>query len=72
MVLKVFPSFSDWYLTVNIDCNVLVASLVGKTRLFLQEAKGFRRYNGPGYDKRYLMVISIKIWIVLPLQSTIT
>ena len=44
-----------------IDGNVLVASLVEKTRLLLQEAKGCRRYNGPGYDKRYLMVILIKI-----------
>ena len=43
-----------------IDGNVLVASLVEKTRLLLQEAKGCRRYNGPGYDKRYLMVILIK------------
>ena len=37
---------------VYIDGNVLVASLVKKTRLLLQEAKGCRRYNGPGYDKR--------------------
>ena len=43
-----------------IDGNVLVASLVEKTGLLLQEAKGCRRYNGPGYDKRYLMVILIK------------
>ena len=43
-----------------IDGNVLVASLVEKTRLLLQDAKGCRRYNGPGYDKRYLMVILIK------------
>ena len=26
----------------------------------LSRAKGCRRYNGPGYDKRYLMVILIK------------
>ena len=45
---------------VYIDGNVLVASLVEKTRLLLQEAKGCRRYNGPGYDQRYLMVILIK------------
>ena len=45
---------------VYIDGNVLVASLVEKTRLLQQEAKGCRRYNGPGYDKRYLMVIIIK------------
>ena len=43
-----------------IDGNVLVASLVEKTRLLLQEAKGCRRYNGPGFDKRYLMVILVK------------
>ena len=43
-----------------IDGNVLVVSLVEKTRLFLQEAKDGRRFNGPGYDKRYLMVILIK------------
>ena len=29
---------------VYIDGSVLVASLVGKTRLLLQEAKGCRRY----------------------------
>ena len=45
---------------VYIDGNVLVASLVEKMRLLQQETKGCRRYNGPGYDKRYLMVISIK------------
>ena len=45
---------------VYIDGNYLVASLVEKTRLLLQEAKGCRRYNGPGYDKRYLMVTLIK------------
>ena len=43
-----------------IDGNVLVASLVEKTRLLLQEAKGCRRYNESGHDKRYLMVILIK------------
>ena len=43
-----------------IDGNVLIDSLVEKTRLLLQEANGCRRYNGPGYDKRYLMVILIK------------
>ena len=45
---------------VYIEGNVLVASLVEKMRLLLQEAKWCRRYNGPGYDKRYLMVILIK------------
>ena len=43
-----------------IDGNVLVASLVDKTKLFQSEAKGCRRYNGPVYDKSYLMVILIK------------
>ena len=58
---KVFPSFFRLVLNcVYIDGNVLVASLVEKTRLLLQEAKGCRGYNGPGYDKRYLMVILIK------------
>ena len=46
--------------SVYIDGNVLVASLVEKTRLLLQEEKRCRRYNGPGYDKRYIMVILIK------------
>ena len=45
---------------VYIDGNVLVASLVGKTRLLIQEAKENRMNNGPGNDKRYLMVILIK------------
>ena len=45
---------------VYIDGYVLVASLVEKTRLLLQEVKGCRRYNGPEYDKRYLMVMLIK------------
>ena len=45
---------------VYIDGNVLVASLVEKTRLLQQETKGCRRYNWPGYDKGYLMVIIIK------------
>ena len=31
---------------VHIDGSVLVASLVGKTRLLLQEAKGSRKFMG--------------------------
>ena len=60
----VFESISKFFrLVLNvvyIDGNVLIASLIEKTRRLLQEAKGCRRYNGPGYDKRYLMVILIK------------
>ena len=55
---QVFQAGTSW--CVYIDGNVLVASLVEKTRLLQQEEKGCRRYNGPGYDKRYLMVIIIK------------
>ena len=33
--------------------------LVGKTRLLLQEVKRMYKVYGPGYDKRYLMVIFI-------------
>ena len=36
---------------VYIDGSVLVASLVGKTRLLLQEAKGCRRYMGTDMTK---------------------
>ena len=61
MVLESISKFFRLVLHgVYIDGNVLVASLVEKTRLLQQEAKGCRRYNGPGYDKRYLMVIIIK------------
>ena len=61
MVLESISKFFRLVLNgVYIDGNVLVASLVEKTRLLLQEAKGCRRYNGPGYDKRYFMVILIK------------
>ena len=61
MVLESISKFFRLVLNgVYIDGNVLVASLVEKTRLLLQEAKGCRSYNGPGYDKRYLMVILIK------------
>ena len=61
MVLEsIFKFFRLVLNGVYIDGNVLVASLVEKMRLFLQEAKGCRRFNGPGYDKRYLMVILIK------------
>ena len=61
MVLESISKFFRLVLhDVYIDGYVLVASLVEKTRLLLQEAKGCRRYNGPGYDKRYLMVILIK------------
>ena len=61
MVLESISKFFRLVLYgVYIDGNVLVASSVEKTRLLLQEAKGCRRYNGPGYDKRYLMVMLIK------------
>ena len=61
MVLESISKFFRLVLNgVYIDGNVLVPSLVKKTRLLLQEAKGCRRYNGPGYDTRYLMVILIK------------
>ena len=60
MVLESISKFFRLVLHGGIDGNVLVASLVEKTRLLQQEAKGCRRYNGPGYDKRYLMVIIIK------------
>ena len=45
MVLKVFPKFIRLVVNgvYNTDGSVLVASLVGKTRLLLQEAKGRRR-----------------------------
>ena len=61
MVLESISKFFRLVLNgVYIDGNVLVASLVEKTRLLQQEAKGCRWYNGPGYDKRYLTVILIK------------
>ena len=61
MVLERISKFFRLVLNgVYIDGNVLVDSLVEETRLLLQDAKGCRRYNGPGYDKRYLMVILIK------------
>ena len=61
MVLESISKFFRLVLNGGyIDGNVLVASLVEKTRLLQQEAKGCRRYNEPGYDKRYLMVILIK------------
>ena len=53
MVLESISKFFRLVLNgVYIDGNVLVASLVEKTRLLLQEAKGCRRYNGSGYEKR--------------------
>ena len=61
MVLESISKFFRLVLHgVYIDGNVLVDSLVEKTRLLLQEAKRCRRYNGPGYVKRYLTVILIK------------
>ena len=61
MVLESISKFFRLVLHgVYIDGNVLADSLVEKTRLLLQEAKGCRMYNGPGYDKRYLTVILIK------------
>ena len=52
MVLESISKFFRLVLHgVNNDGNVLVALLVEKTRLLLQEAKGCRRYNGPGMPK---------------------
>ena len=51
VITVVFESISKFFrLVLNgvyMDGNVLVASLVEKTGLLLQEAKGCRKYNGP-------------------------
>ena len=73
MVLESISKFFRLVLNgVYIDGNVLVASLVENTRLLLHQAKGCRRYNGPGYDKKVPYGYVNQKSRLLPLQSTLT